>query len=464
MGSGIVYEIAGVILWIFGALFIYRIAIDTFGIVVQSKRFKKAKKQYKYAIIIPARNEAKVIAQLLHSIQKQDYPKDLIDVIVVAHNCTDNTAEIARQEGATVFEYKSNGRRKGFAMRHAINRIKKEYENGIYAYDGYIVFDADCIMAEDFVTEMNHAFNNKRYDMFTSYWNAKNTDMGLFSSWLTIKYLETNCTERRPRSVLGISHAMNNAGVLFRNYLFEGSYRWLGLADDMELSFDLVSSGYRNTYVTKAKLYTENPIHLKTLVTQYARWRRGGIVAFFKYMFPLFFGIFLPTDFNRRRKPSQTHKEKWYMKPVIGFQKRYSCFDLFILFFPLWVLSFFMFLVYPVYIIVYYATTNNADVMPNLIQLGIFFGIQYIQFFILTLLILIRENKNVRCSGKIFLYIFMWPIINISMYEFVAFGSLVYPSKWGHKPVPRFDTREIEQVHEIKQIKEYIGGKHDDKL
>ena len=67
-----------------------------------TRKFKPAKKKHKYGILIAARNEKAVIGNLLDSINKQDYPKDKLTVFVVADNCTDNTAEIARKHGAKV--------------------------------------------------------------------------------------------------------------------------------------------------------------------------------------------------------------------------------------------------------------------------------------------------------------------------------------------------------------------------
>ena len=89
----------------------------------------EAKTLHKYAFIIAARNENAVIGNLIDSIKNQNYPSELIDVIVVADNCTDNTAEISRQHGAIVYERFNNiliG--KGYAMDYVFNKIKEEYD------------------------------------------------------------------------------------------------------------------------------------------------------------------------------------------------------------------------------------------------------------------------------------------------------------------------------------------------
>ena len=93
-----------------------------------TRKFKTAKKKHKYAIVIAARNEEKVIANLLDSIKKQDYPKELITTFVVADNCTDKTAKIARDCGAICYERFDNERKtKGFALEYLFERIEEDY-------------------------------------------------------------------------------------------------------------------------------------------------------------------------------------------------------------------------------------------------------------------------------------------------------------------------------------------------
>lgn len=71
---------------------------------VRAKTYKKAEVKHKFGIVIPARNEAEVIGDTIKRLLKSDYPRELFDIFVVADNCTDNTAEIARAAGAIVYE------------------------------------------------------------------------------------------------------------------------------------------------------------------------------------------------------------------------------------------------------------------------------------------------------------------------------------------------------------------------
>ena len=93
-----------------------------------TRRFEPAKNCHKYAILIPARNEESVVGNLINSIKRQDYPQDLLTTFVVADNCTDNTAEIARKHGAICYErFNDAERTKGFALRYLFNKIEEDY-------------------------------------------------------------------------------------------------------------------------------------------------------------------------------------------------------------------------------------------------------------------------------------------------------------------------------------------------
>ena len=85
------------------AMYCYWSVYTVVGLVA-TRRFPKAKRFHKYAILIPARDEKTVIGNLIDSIKAQDYPFELISIFVIADNCTDNTAEIARQHGAICYE------------------------------------------------------------------------------------------------------------------------------------------------------------------------------------------------------------------------------------------------------------------------------------------------------------------------------------------------------------------------
>ena len=106
-----------ILLFIIGLLYVYRSVYAVLG-VFYTRKYAPAKKNHKYAVIVAARNEEAVIGNLIDSIQKQDYPAELVTVFVVADNCTDGTASMARKHGAVCYErFDSEHCTKGYALQ-----------------------------------------------------------------------------------------------------------------------------------------------------------------------------------------------------------------------------------------------------------------------------------------------------------------------------------------------------------
>ena len=121
-----------------------------------TRKFKPAKKKHKYGVVIAARNEENVIGNLLDSIKKQNYPKELITTFVVADNCTDKTAQVAREKGAICYErFNDKEKTKGYALEYLFDQIEKDY--GRTSFEGYFVFDADNLLEKNFIAKMNDA-------------------------------------------------------------------------------------------------------------------------------------------------------------------------------------------------------------------------------------------------------------------------------------------------------------------
>ena len=139
----------GIISLILTAVYLYQIIFMVVGWVNRKKKFAEVEAPFhRFAVLISARNEEEVIADLVKSLRKQKYPQNMYDVFVLADNCTDNTAKNAREAGAIVYErWNSQLVGKGYALDFLIKEIKKDYKK----YDGYMVFDADNVVDENFI-------------------------------------------------------------------------------------------------------------------------------------------------------------------------------------------------------------------------------------------------------------------------------------------------------------------------
>lgn len=148
----------------------YQVFYALVRLMGKRRRFQ-AQKLCRYAVLIAARNEESVIGQLIDSIKRQDYPGDLVDIYVAADNCDDRTAEIAAEHGAVVYQRENRGLiGKGYVLHFLIQKIREEHSDK--CYDGYFVFDADNLLAPNYITEMNKVFSSGN-KVVTGYRNSK---------------------------------------------------------------------------------------------------------------------------------------------------------------------------------------------------------------------------------------------------------------------------------------------------
>jgi len=265
------------LLSLIGALYAYRAFFSIVGFF-STKRFPKARKYHRYAVVIAARNEEAVIGNLLSSIKRQDYPAGKITVFVVADNCTDRTAEIARQHGAVCFErFDGEHCTKGYAMQFLFRKIEEEY--GIEAFDGYFVFDADNLLKSDFVSRMNDAFDSGE-EIITSYRNTKNFDSNYISAGYALHWMRTARLESRGRSLFGVSTRLQGTGYLISSELLRDGWGWTSLTEDRELSAVAAANGVRITYQHEAEFYDEQPTSWKIAWRQRLRWAKGNLYVF----------------------------------------------------------------------------------------------------------------------------------------------------------------------------------------
>ena len=116
--------------------------------LIKKSRPHTAPRLHRYAILIAARNEEAVLPHLLESIRNQDYPPELITTYVVADNCTDRTAEVARKAGARVFSRFSRTEiGKGYALNFLLNQI--DHNDDLDSFDAFLIFDADNLLMND---------------------------------------------------------------------------------------------------------------------------------------------------------------------------------------------------------------------------------------------------------------------------------------------------------------------------
>ena len=309
-----------------GDIIVFLCAYKTLYIILGiffTRKFKPAKTKHKYGIVIAARNEEKVIGNLLDSINKQDYPKELLKVFVVADNCDDNTANIAKKYGAICYSRNdSDHRTKGYALQFLFDRIREDY--GIESFDGYFVFDADNLLKKDYVSRMNDAFDSGE-KIITSYRNTKNFNENWIAASYGLHWLRSIRTNHRARSILRLATNIQGTGFLFSNEIVLNGWKYTSLTEDRALTADAVAQGYSITYQDAAEFYDEQPVNLKVVLRQRLRWSKGHLQAFAESGPYLFLNIFWGKRFLKTKwKGSEDNFSGGFLDIV---RKKFASFD-----------------------------------------------------------------------------------------------------------------------------------------
>ena len=385
------------------------------GLLKGEQKFK-AVREHKFAAVISARNERDVIGQLISSIKSQNYPKDKLDVFVIADNCTDDTAQVAREAGAIVYErFNKVQVGKGYALDWLFKIIDRDHKDA--GYEGYMIFDADNILDVNYVSEMNKVFDNG-YDILTSYRNSKNFDSNWISAAYSLWFLREARYLNNSRMQLGTSCAISGTGFLVGANVIEGNGGWIHhlLTEDIEFTCDSVSKGMKIGYASKAVLYDEQPTKFSQSYTQRLRWAKGFYQVFANYGGKLLKGVL---------------------------KGSFSCLDMFMTVMPAMLLTLLSVLINVVAIPVAIATDapETAILVQALIQTLVnFYGL----FFILGLLTAITEWDQIHCVWyKKVLYLFTFPVFMLS-YVPIAIIALFKKVEW--KPIKHSVVRTLDEV------------------
>jgi cellulose synthase/poly-beta-1,6-N-acetylglucosamine synthase-like glycosyltransferase len=243
----------------------------------------------RFAVLVPAHNEERLLPELLASLRAQDYPPALFDVCVVADNCSDGTAAAARAGGARVFErFNTVQIGKGYAL----NWLLLNLGSANPPYSAYVIFDADTIASPGFLREMDACLKNGE-NAVQGYYAVR--DPG--QSWgVALRYAALAVLHfLRPlgRTRFGGSAGLKGNGMCFRASLYE-THPWSGsVTEDIEYHMGLLLEGQRVAFAPGAFLEAEMPGSLKSAQTQNVRWESGRLQAARTYI-PLLLGRLAP--------------------------------------------------------------------------------------------------------------------------------------------------------------------------
>ena len=259
--------------------------IGLYGFVDQ-KPFRKSDTYHRFAAVICARNERTVIGHLIESVRHQHYPQGLIDVIVVADNCTDDTAAIARKAGAIVYErHNLEQIGKGYALRFFVDKVFAD--KGENYYDAFCFFDADNIVHPDYFEHMNRALAAGA-NVAQGYRDMKNPTDTWISGTHSVFYWIQNRFGHNARYMLGLNAVINGTGFMMRaSKLREWGWDSQTITEDIELSCKCSARGEKIYWVKNSIVYDEQPLTAKESWHQRLRWSCGILQCMKRYARPL---------------------------------------------------------------------------------------------------------------------------------------------------------------------------------
>ena len=407
-------KFCGVLTLMLAVLYVYQAFYVIVGLVRRKRPLShQAQTLHRYAVLISARNEEEVIGELIESLKKQDYPQELLDIYVIADNCTDATARVAQQAGAMVFERFDRVRvGKGYAMDWFFHKLEEQGKGELY--DGYFVFDADNIVDPAFVREMNNVFDSGDYAAITCYRNSKNYASNWISAGYSLWFLREARFLNFARMQMGTGCAVSGTGFLVSAQVVRdnGGWPYHLLTEDIQFSIDCAVQGRRIGYCDKAVVYDEQPTTFQQSWTQRMRWSKGFYQVAARYLGSLFRGCF-------------TQKKG-----------RFTCYDMMMTVAPGMLLTTAVLGFNAV--ILLSAITEPMSVAAELMQDSMMFLLDNLFNFYICMLLyggmtLLVEWKqvNARASKKI-LYLFTFPLFMLT-YIPISLAALVRRVEW--KPI-----------------------------
>lgn len=272
----------------------YYLVLTFFGWKTYTKRYPDAEAKTKFAIIVPGHNEEKVISGIVKNLNSDmNYPRDMFEVFVIADNCTDKTASIAREYGANVFENttpKGAPKGKPYAIKAFLDNNPDIYDK----FDVLTIFDADNIVHFDYFKEVNAQFlANEDCDLIQCRVLSKNPDDNYISGGYSLSESFMNRFYTIPKQRFGLNTTIQGTGFNVRlEYLKEVGWNPKSITEDFEFQVEMSNLNKKSQFNCDAKIYDEKPTTTKNSLVQRLRWSRGHWNVAFGNTFKILKSIF----------------------------------------------------------------------------------------------------------------------------------------------------------------------------
>ena len=266
--------------------------IVTIAAYLFRKEARAANRMLEIGVLIPAHNEETGIAHTIESIKAGDYPAEKTTIFVIADNCDDNTAEVARSAGATVVgRFDTEHRGKGQALDWFL-REHKELYTGV---DVITIIDADVRAERDYLFEVSLSFSQPGIQVLQGYNGVSNPEAGWRPGLLDAAFNIFNHLRMAGPFQLSETCVLKGNGMAFDRFLIEDTgWPCHSIVEDMEFSLLLLMEEISVHYNPDAIVRSEMVTSGQNASSQRKRWESGrfNLVA---TMAPRLLGLFFRT-------------------------------------------------------------------------------------------------------------------------------------------------------------------------
>lgn len=222
------------------------------------------------AIVIPAHNEQENIVRTIQSLHACEPPSATVKIVVIADNCTDETAIVAQNAGAQVLiRHNEQLRGKGYALDYAFSQLLAQ---GIEAV---LIIDADTVVERHFLQACEAKFAQGA-DALQCRYSVRNAKDSFRTQLLNVALLAFNVLRPRGRDFWGLSVGISGNGFgLTRNTLNLVPYTANSVVEDLEYHLALVRAGLKVQFIDNTTVQADMPTSGRGVTTQRTRWEGG---------------------------------------------------------------------------------------------------------------------------------------------------------------------------------------------
>jgi cellulose synthase/poly-beta-1,6-N-acetylglucosamine synthase-like glycosyltransferase len=234
-----------------------------------------------FSVIVPVKNEEKVVGRLLNALLRLNYPKEKVEIIVVEDGSTDGTVDICKKyeeesHGVVKLLHKPVSDGKPSALNYGVKHARGEIIG---------VFDADNIPERNVLMNVCRYYEDSEVAGVQGRTLSTNSEENMLSKFASYEEAVWCEAYLRGKDVLNLFVHLKGSCMFIRRDVLEklGGFDEETLSEDMEISARLTEKGYKSRYAPDVRSWQETPSSLKQLFTQRTRWYRGTMEVAFKY-------------------------------------------------------------------------------------------------------------------------------------------------------------------------------------